>query len=86
MQPRVIFYTHYQVDEPAYMELLVHLCTSGVQGRYDEDVSKRLARELRSRDKKFNEAAGKYAVGLARSLDLVTQNINMTDQGFLIYL
>lgn len=57
MQPRIISRTHYQVDEPAYMEFLIKLCTSPVQSTYSEVVAKRLAREIRARCKpKANEA------------------------------
>jgi hypothetical protein len=86
MQPRLIFRTHYQVDEPAYMKFLIKLCTSAVQSTYTEVVARDLAQEIRARCKEFNEAAGRYAVDLARALNLITPNNTWTDKGFLVNL
>lgn len=86
MQPRIVFRTHYQVDEPAYMEFLVKLCTSPVQSAYREVVEQKFAQEIRSRGKEFNIAAGRYAVDLARALDLITANNTWTDKGHLVNL
>lgn len=86
MQPRLAFRTHYQVDEPAYMEFLIKLCTSGVQSTYTEVVARKLTQEIRARCKDFNEAAGRYAVDLARALGLITPNNAWTDKGFLVDL
>ncbi len=83
MQPRIVFRTHYQVDEPAYMEFLVKLCTSPVQSAYPEIVAQRLAREISSRGRDFNTAAGRYAVDLAKALGLVTANLTWTERGQL---
>jgi hypothetical protein len=86
MQPRLVFRTHYQVDEPAYMEFLIKLCTSGVKSIYTEIAARKLSQEIRARCKDFNEAAGHYAVDLARSLGLVTANNVWTDKGLLVDL
>lgn len=87
MKPRLLFYTHYQVDEPAYMEFLTKLCTSGVQSSYADIVINKLTNEVRARSKKeFNKAAGGYAVELARALDIITENNIWTAKGFLINL
>ena len=68
MQPRLIFGTHYQVDEPAYMEILIKGCTSAIRSSYKEVVTRKLTQEIKSREKKFNAAAGGYAVDLAKEL------------------
>lgn len=86
MEPRLVFGTHYQVDEPAYMEFLVKQCTSGVQSRYKEVVAQKLTQEIRKRGRCFNESAGGYAVDLARGLGLVTPNCVWTDKGVLVQL
>jgi hypothetical protein len=86
MQPRIVFRTHYQVDEPAYMEFLIKLCTSPVQSTYSEVVAGKLASEIRTRGKEFNTAAGQYAVDLAKALDLITPNNTWTDKGHLVNL
>lgn len=87
MNPRVAFRTHYQVNEPAYMEFLVKLCTSPVQSTYREVVAQKLAREIsRRREKSFNEDAAAYAVDLAKDLDLITENQTWTDKGQLVHL
>jgi hypothetical protein len=86
MQPRLVFRTHYQVDEPVYLELLVKLCTSPVQGVYPETAAQRLAREITLRGKEFNPAAGRYAVDLARALGLLTATYTWTDKAQLVAL
>lgn len=86
MQPRIVFRTHYQVDEPAYMEFLIKLCTTPVQSTYAEVVAQRLAQEITSRGKKLNVAAGRYAVDLAKDLGLITDNHTWTDKGHLVDL
>lgn len=86
MQPRILFRTHYQVDEPAHMEFLVKLCTSPVQSRYREVVAQRLAQEITKRGKDFNRDAGAYAVDLGKDLGLLTQNNTWTEKGHLVGL
>lgn len=86
MGPRLVFTTHYQVDEPAYAEFLIKLCTSAVQSSYKEVIAQKLINELNSRDKKLNEPASRYAVDLARELGLLTSNNVWTDKGFLVDL
>jgi len=86
MKPRVLYRTHYQVDEPAYMELLVKLCTSPVQATYTERVAQRLVQEVSSRGRKFNVAAAGYAIDLAHALGVVNENNTWTDKGHLVAL
>jgi len=86
MRPRIVFRTHYQVDEPAYMEFLIKLCTSPVQSSYREVVAEKLAREITSRGRKLNVAAGGYAVDLAQGLDLITPNNTWSEKGHLVNL
>jgi len=86
MQPRIVFRTHYQVDEPAYMEFLIKLCTSPVQSTYPEVVAQKLAGEITTRGGRLNVAAGRYAVDLARDLRLITPNNTWTDTGHLVNL
>lgn len=87
MQPRILFRTHYQVDEPAHMEFLVKLCTSPVQSRYREVVARKLSEEITTRRrKKLNEDAGAYAVDLGKDLGLLTENHTWTELGHLVGL
>jgi len=86
MQPRIVFNTHYQVDEPAYMTILIKLCTSPVQSSYREVVAERVAREITVRGKKLNAAAGGYAVDLAQDLELTTPNNTWSEKGHLLNL
>jgi len=86
VKPRVLFRTHYQVDEPAYMGLLIKRCTSPVQSAYREVVAKRLATEIRARGKPFNVAAGGYAVDLARGLEVLTDQHVWSDRGHVVGL
>jgi len=87
MDPRVVFRTHYQVDEPAYMELLIRICTSPVRSSYREVVAQRLAGEISHRRKKsFNEDAAAYAVDLGKDLEVINENLTWTEKGHLIDL
>lgn len=86
MQPRVIFRTHYQVDEPAYMEFLIQSCTSPTKSNYREVAAQKLAKVLQSKKKGFNEAAGGYAVDLAQNLQILTDQNTWTDKGQLVAL
>ncbi len=87
MRPRLIFRTHYQVDEPAYVEFLIKACTSPVQSAYTEVVADRLAHEIRLRTKRdFNPAAGAYAVDLGSALGVLTKNNTWTELGHLVGL
>jgi hypothetical protein len=86
MQPRVLFRTHYQVDEPALMEYLVKRCTSAVSSAYSETVAMKLAKEVQSLGKPFNIPAGRYALDLAHGLGLVNEQNVWTDKGHLVSL
>lgn len=85
MRPRLLFRTHYQVEEPAYVEFLVKRCTSATQSSYNEVVAARLKEEVERRcQTSFNLAASKYAVDLARALGLLTPNNTWTARGHLV--
>ena len=87
MQPRLLFRTHYQVEEPAYMEFLIKCCTSATQSTYAEVVAARLKKEIEERcQTRFNIAASRYAVDLARALGLLTPNNTWTEEGHLVNL
>lgn len=86
MDPRILFRTHYQVDEPALIELLIRTATSPVQSSYDEVVASRLTKELKRREKNFNVAAGGYALDLARGLSVVNDQNVWTAKGHLVNL
>lgn len=86
MKPRVLYRTHYQVDEPAFVELLVAKCTSPVRSNYREQVAEQIAREIRSRGRSFNAAAGAYAIDLAHGLGVLTTQHAWDGNGHLINL
>ena len=86
MEPRVLFRTHYQVDEPAFAEALLMLCTSPVASSYDDSVAGRLTSEIQARGKSFNIAAAGYAVDLARGLALINANNVWDHNGHLVSL
>lgn len=86
MRPRIVFRTHYQIDEPAYMKFVVKLCTSPVQSAYREVVAHRLSQELKKRETRLNEKAAEYAVDLAKGLGLITDNHTWSDTGHLVNL
>ena len=86
MDPRALYRTHYQVDEPAFVEVIVARCTSPVRSAYDEVVAERLTREIRNRGKDFNKAAAGYALDLARGLAVLGPNNIWDDNGHLVNL
>ena len=86
MQPRVLFRTHYQVDEPRLIEFVVKLCTSPVRSAYDEAVARKLSNEIGERLKEFNVAAAGYAVGLAQGLKVIDKNNVWSERGHLVSL
>lgn len=86
MQPRLVFRTHYQVDEPAILRYLVQGCSSAVRSSYDETVAAKLSASLRRAGKDFNDAAGRYAVDLAHGLQLLNDQNAWTPHGHLLAL
>src|SRR5437879_5598042 len=86
MDPRLLYRTHYQVDEPAIIELLIKSCTSAVRSGYDEAIAEKLAKEIRKRKKLFNVAAAAYALDLARGLGTVNEQNVWSDKGHLVNL
>ena len=86
MQPRVLYRTHYQADEPTLVSFIVRHCTSAVESNYSERVADRLSRYVSSRGRGFNVAAAGYAVDLAHNLGVLSQNNSWTDRGHLVAL
>jgi hypothetical protein len=85
MRPRVIYRSHYQVDEPAYLEFLIKKCTSPVQSTYSERVAQRLSDFVSTR-REFNISAAGYALDLARGLGIINDNNTWTEKGHLLGL
>ena len=77
---RLINRTHYQVSEPAYLTLLVRKCASPTSSTYREVVAQRFFENT----ERINIAASKYAVDLARSLNLLNSNFVWTELGHLL--
>ncbi len=86
MLSRIITRTHYQVDEPAYLGILVRNCSSPTKSDYSERVALRLQQKLRSLGKDFNLAAAKYCVDLAKALELLTENNFWSDSAHILNL
>jgi hypothetical protein len=74
MVPRIITRTHYQVDEPAYLRVLVRDCSTPTSSDYAERLARRLTDRLKALGKDFNLAAAKYCVDLGKGLGLLTDN------------
>lgn len=85
MKPRLLTRTHYQVDEPAYL-ILLQSCCSPVKSEYKDTIAGRLLTRLKQSGVDFNLPAAKYAVDLARALQLVTSNSVWTAKGHLVNL
>jgi len=74
MVPRIITRTHYQVDEPAYLRVLIRDCSTPTSSDYSERLARRLTDRLKALGKDFNFAAAKYCVDLGKGLGLLTEN------------
>lgn len=86
MQPRLAFRTHYQVDEPAYLGILVNQASSATRSDYPERVAERLAKAVQRRPMQFNIAAAGYAVDLGRRLGVINDQQVWTPLGHLVHL
>jgi hypothetical protein len=86
MEPRLVFRTHYQVDEPAYLGVLIEEAASPTRSDYPERVAERLVKALQKRGARFNIAAAGYGVDLARSLGLINAQQVWTPLGHLVHL
>src|SRR5689334_11850399 len=85
MQPRLIYRTHYQVDEPALMEFLILRCTSPVESAYTERAAQRLS-DFVSERREFNVSAAGYAMDLAHGLGILNDNNIWSEKGHLLAL
>jgi hypothetical protein len=86
MDPRIAYRTHYQVDEPIYLGILIEEATSPTRSEYSERVAARFARAIQSRNIRFNIPAAGYAVDLARRLGLINDQNVWTPLGHLVHL
>ncbi len=86
MEPRLIYRTHYQVDEPTIAARIVTHCTSPVVSSYDETVAVKLSSHMRANGKEFNVPAARYAVDLAHKLQLINANNIWAENGHLVNL
>lgn len=84
MQPRLVFRTHYQVDEPAFIRVLLVDATSPVRSDYPERVALKLSTQLRKEGFSFNAAAARYAVDLARAVEAISEQNSWTASGHLL--
>ena len=77
---RLVRRTHYQVLEPAFLRILIQDCTSPVSSDFPDRVAKRLSDSSAG----LNLAASKYAVDLAKALNLLNLNLVWTNLGHLL--
>lgn len=77
---RLVNRTHYQVLEPAYLIRLIRKCASPTKSNYPDTVAQRFF----DITDKINIAASKYAVDLARALNLLNSNLVWTELGHLL--
>jgi hypothetical protein len=85
VQPRLIYRTHYQVDEPALLEFVILRCTSPVESTYTERAAQRLSVFVSER-REFNVSAAGYAMDLARGLGILNDNNIWSEKGHLLAL
>lgn len=85
MNPRLLTRTHYQVDEPAYLRVLLIRCTSPIRSEHKERVANRLTRELKALGG-LNVAAAKYAIDLGRATGLLHDSNVWTERGHVLGL
>jgi len=86
MRPRVLFRTHYQIDEPGYIGLILRSCSLPTKGTYPEAVAEKFAKVVRDLGQPINRAAGTYAVDLARGLGVLNEQCSWTEKGHLVNL
>lgn len=84
MVPRFLVRTHYQVDEPAYLRIIIQCCTSAARSEYPEQVATRLAEQAKRQQISLNQAAARYAIDLARAAHLLNDNMVWTDLAQLL--
>lgn len=83
MLPRLLTRTHYQVDEPAYLKVLILECTSPTRSDYQERIASCFVQLLGKQQRIINLPAAKYAADLARGLGILTDNWVWSDLGHL---
>jgi len=89
MQPRFVTRTHYQVDEPTFLNVLVTRCASPIRSDYIERVAARFVKEVKTRPslgRATNVAAAKYLVDLGRALSLLNGNMVWTPLAHIVPL
>lgn len=86
MRIRAITRTHYQVDEPRYIEVLVTQCASPVKSAYKETVASCFRSAMAKLRREVNPVAAKYAVDLAKHLGLLTDALVWTKLGHFLRL
>ncbi|MEX2128249.1 MAG: hypothetical protein WD871_08410 [Xanthobacteraceae bacterium] len=86
MALRLITRTHYQVDEPAYLRVLIESSSSPIRSEYSERVAERLVQKLRELGCDFNLPAAKYCVDLARALKVLSENNFWTSSAHVMQL
>lgn len=84
MQPRVVYRTHYQIDEPTIVRTVLTHCTSSAQAAYDEIVAEKLVRAIAAAGGRLNAPAARYAVDLCHSLGVLSAHNVWTDRGMLL--
>lgn len=83
MVPRLLTRTHYQVDEPAFLRVLVLQCTSPIRSEYRERVGNRLVAEG---IEGINKGSAGYLIDLGRATGLINKNNIWTERGLLLNL
>ena len=84
MQVRFVTRTHYQVDEPALLRIIVRQCTSPIQSEYRERAAARLVAATAQSSHSLNVTAAGYAIDLARACGVITENLVWSDLGHLL--
>lgn len=79
---RLVGRTHYQVEEPATLAIVVRSCTSPVHSDFRDQVARRLSET----DLHINPAAARYAVDLAQRVGLLHHKLVWTNLGHVLAL
>lgn len=74
MEERFIYRTHYQVTEPRLFTVLIRSCASPTAAAHPDTVAECLSRSVGVHGKRLNVPAARYAVDIARRMELVAEN------------
>src|SRR5437016_3129356 len=81
MHPRILLRTHYQADEPRIIIAAVTNCTKATRSKDEDAIAECVVRWAHENEQMLSIPGATYAVGNARSLDLLNNSNRWTATG-----